>query len=320
MKKILFTLLLSFITLFSLFRSEVFASELDDRINTWNLKMEGIHVAQNDRLNIFWDGFIQVSSGWEAGLYYTLVRIARDLKNFFFIAATIYFLIIVIKVLLSEHTSEEVEKFKKWIIWITVGIIVMQIAYALVVTTYNQNVGWWLAINIIENIINPLIRLLELLTSVFFIAMMFFAFYRMVTANGEEDKVKTAKMTIIYAVVGLIIVRLAKVLVEAVYGSARCTQVIGGIITAPGEWCGSIAKISSAASIVVNVINWLNSFVWIVVVIMILYAGFNLFTSAGDEEKIKKAKRTILYVAVGIAVLVMNYIILTFFIIPERAI
>jgi hypothetical protein len=53
---------------------------------------------------------------------------------------------------------------------------------------------------------------------------------------------------------------------------------------------------------------------------MILYAGFNLFTSAGDEEKIKKAKRTILYVAIGVAVLVMNYIILTFFIIPEKAI
>jgi Type IV secretion system pilin len=295
-------------------------SAVDLNLKTWNLKAEGTHLTQNDRLNIFWDGFIQVGTGGEKWLYYALVRIARDMKNFFFLIATIYFMIIALKVLVSDKTSEEVENFKKWIIWITVGIIVMQIAYALVKTTYDQNVGGWLGINIIENIINPLIRLLEMLTAVFFIAMMFFAFYRMVTANGEEDKIKTAKMTIIYAVIGLIIVRLAKLLVEAVYGNAKCTQVLGGIITVSGTNCVTTAKISATANIVVNIINWMNSFVGIAVVIMILYAGFTLFTSAGEEDKVKKAKRTIIYVAVGMAVLVMNYIILTFFIIPEKAI
>jgi len=36
------------------------------------------------------------------------------------------------------------------------------------------------------------------------------------------------------------------------------------------------------------VINWLNSFVAIVVMIMILYAGAQIMLSGGDEEKIKK--------------------------------
>jgi Type IV secretion system pilin len=274
----------------------------------------------NDKLDLFWDGFIQASSGWEKSIYYTLVRIARDLKNFFFIASTIYFMIIVLKVLMTDHTSEEVEHFKKWILWITIWLIVMQIAYSFVKLGYDRWVWETVAFSIVDGIINPLIRLLELLTSIFFLGMMFYAFYRMVTSNGAEDKIKTAKMTIIYAIVGFIVVRFAKALVEAVYGTAKCTQVIGGIIQINDGNCINPARIEWSVWIVINIINWLNSFVWIVVVIMILYAGFIVFTSAGDEEKLKKAKRIILYVAIWMFVLVVNWLLLTFFILPTTKI
>ncbi len=274
----------------------------------------------NDKLDLFWDGFIQASSGGERSIYYTLVRVARDLKNFFFIASTIYFMIIVLKVLMTDHTSEEVEKFKKWILWITIWLIVMQIAYSFVKLGYDRWVWETVAFSIVDGIINPLIRLLELLTSIFFLAMMFYAFYRMVTSNGAEDKIKTAKMTIIYAIIGFIVVRFAKAIVEAVYGTAKCTQVVGGIIQINDGNCINPAKIEWSVGIVINIINWLNSFVWIVVVIMILYAGFIVFTSAGDEEKLKKAKKIILYVAIWMFVLVVNWLLLTFFILPTTKI
>jgi intracellular septation protein A len=63
----------------------------------------------------------------------------------------------------------------------------------------------------------------------------------------------------------------------------------------------------------------MNSFVGIIVIIMIMYAGATLLFG-GDEEKFKKAKNTILYIVIGIAILVLNYFILTFFIKPEVAI
>lgn len=289
-----------------------------NNLNIWSYKAG--RALNNDKLDFFGDGFVQASSGGEKSIYYTLVRIARDLKNFFFIASTIYFMIIVLKVLMADHTSEEVEHFKKWIIWITIGLIVMQIAYAFVKTIYDQWVWETVAFSIIDNIINPLIRLLELLTSVFFLAMMFFAFYRMISSNGAEDKIKTAKMTIIYAVVGFIVVRFAKAIVEAVYGTAKCTQIVGWIIQINGGNCINPAKIEWSVQIVIDIINWLNSFVGIVVVIMILYAGFIVFTSAGDEEKLKRAKKIILYVAIWMIVLAINRILLTFFILPTTPI
>jgi divalent metal cation (Fe/Co/Zn/Cd) transporter len=38
----------------------------------------------------------------------------------------------------------------------------------------------------------------------------------------------------------------------------------------------------------IKVINWANSFIAIIVVLLIIYAGFQIMTSGGDEEKIKK--------------------------------
>ena len=317
MKKLLVSLLLAF-SFFSLWVKESQALDLNLRWTSY--KAEWAQVRNNDVLDLFWDGFIQVGTGGEKWIYYSLIRIARDMKNFFFIAATIYFMIIVIKVLLSDHTSEEVEKFKKGIIWITVGIVVMQMAYAFVKIIYDQGVWEAVAFNIVDWVINPLIRLLELLTSVFFLAMMFFAFYRMITSNGEEESLKKAKNTILYAFIWFFIVRFAKAIVETVYGKAACTQVIWGIIQINSWNCINPAQISWAVNIVVSIINWLNGFVGIAVVLMILYAGFTIFTSAGDEEKVKKAKKIIIYVIVWMLILVVNWLILTFFILPEKVI
>lgn len=85
--------------------------------------------------------FIKVTAGGEGGIYNTLLRLARDIKNLFYVISTIFFLIITIRLILATNTDEEVEKFKKGIIWITIGIIVMQIAYAFAVLTFDKGVS-----------------------------------------------------------------------------------------------------------------------------------------------------------------------------------
>jgi len=58
-----------------------------------------------------------------------------------------------------------------------------------------------------------------------------------------------------------------------------------------------------------NVLNWLLGFVWVamgmLVVLMLLYAGFQFVTAAGDTDKIDKAKTMVKYSLVGIVVMVL---------------
>lgn len=72
-----------------------------------------------------------------------------------------------------------------------------------------------------------MIRLLETLASVFFLGIAFYAFYRLVTSQGDEEKIEKAKKSIIQAIIGFLIIKFARLMVEATYGTINCTQIAG---------------------------------------------------------------------------------------------
>lgn len=276
---------------------------------------------RNNSLERFWnDSFIENQIEGGTGIKNFLFRVAKDMKNLFFAVATVFYLIIVIRVLLSGNIEEEVTKFKTGIIWITLGIVVMQLAYSFTVILFNKEIWGTLAFELIDNLIFPLIRLIETLVAFFFLAIAIFAFYQLVTANGNEDSIKKAKTSIVQAVIWYIIIKFSKLLVTSVYGKVYCDKQDDGVIDIGQTTCIEEANLEGSVWIIVDIITWLNSFVIIVVILMVLYAGILLFFSEGEEEKIKKVKNILLYIVIGMILLVTNYLIFTFFILPEATI
>lgn len=68
----------------------------------------------------------------------------------------------------------------------------------------------------------------------------------------------------------------------------------------------------SASAYIQDVVAFLLWFIAIVAVILIIYAWFNILTWAWDEEKVKKAKMTIIYVVIGMIVIYLAWPIFTF--------
>ncbi|MDD3793340.1 MAG: hypothetical protein PHI37_00840 [Candidatus Gracilibacteria bacterium] len=267
------------------------------------------------------NGDIKAGTDGERSVYYLLFSIAKDLKTVFYIIAGLYFLILVIRLITSENTEEASTNFKKGLIWITLGIIVMQLAFYFINILYAKDIGGALANNLIKNLINPIIKILETAASFLFVLIAIYAFYTIITANGDEEKVKKGKMSVVYAIIGFIVIKLSKELVYASYGKIDCNEhTILGIIQINGNKCNAVNQIGGIGDIVVKIINWMNSFVGIIVILMIIYAGVQILFSAGDEEKLDKAKKSILYIFIGIAILILNYFILSFLIIPETTI
>ena len=116
---------------------------------------------RNNLLDDFWNSVSEFfwiwTHKWAQWIFYTLVEVAQSLKNLFFWLATIFYIVIAIKLLVAENTEEEIGKFKKWVIWITIWLMVMQIAYAFTLTLYAKNIWESLAFDLIDNIINPFI-------------------------------------------------------------------------------------------------------------------------------------------------------------------
>jgi hypothetical protein len=119
-----------------------------------------------------------------------MMRIARDLKNVIMLIAIIYLVISVFRILVSGGSEEDVKKWKATIIWTTLGIVVMQSAFSVVDLLYDKNVNGNTALAFSKNIIMPFVHLIQLLASFAFLAMAIFAFYKIVTAGGDEEKAK----------------------------------------------------------------------------------------------------------------------------------
>jgi len=289
----------------------VSTNQYDQRLDSNNRTQD--NWLTNSALEKLWnwdEDFIKTDVKWEAWIYYLILKVAQSLKNIFLVLASIYLLITVLKLLFTEWSSdEEFEKFKKWFIWITVWIIVMQIAYSYVATIYNRQIGSEIAGWLVANIVDPLIKLLETAAAFFFVWVMIFSFYKMVTAWGDEEKAKQWKMSILHAFIWFIVIKLSSYIVSATYSKTLCRI----------DWvsCSNEKDLSDWAQIIFTVINWLNWFVWIAVVLMIIFAGSQIIFSNWDDEKIKKAKKSILYIIIWIVLLIMNYLILTFFLTPE---
>ena len=64
--------------------------------------------------------------------------------------------------------------------------------------------------------------------------------------------------------------------------------------------------------IVINIINAIITVLGIVAVIFIIIGGVQYMTSTGDAPKVKKARDTILYAVIGLAVCVLAFIIVNF--------
>ena len=237
-----------------------------------------------------------------------MITIARDLKNVMMLLAVVYLFIMVLKIIFSQGSEEDVKKWRGGIIYASLGIVVMQIAYVLVSTLYDRQVSGETAFDFLDKVVYPFVRMLELLASFAFLAMAFYAFYLIITAGGTEDKAKKGKQTIIFALIGFILIKIPRTLVESIYGRVQCDGGLFGIcrVTSP--------NLNATVQIMTTAINYFNGFVGLITVLLIIYAGFLVLTGAGDEEKVKKAKAIVKYALIGVLLLVSSYALFNFFV------
>lgn len=71
-------------------------------------------------------------------------------------------------------------------------------------------------------------------------------------------------------------------------------------------------KDKAASQYIQDIVNYVLTFMAIVWVLYIIYAGFNILTAAGDDEKVSNSKKTITYVVIGLLIMFLAYSIIWF--------
>ncbi len=76
--------------------------------------------------------------------------------------------------------------------------------------------------------------------------------------------------------------------------------------------CSDEANGEAIRDTIKDVLNFLLTFVGIIAVAFIIWAGFLMMTAAGNEEQVESGKKIIIWAAVGILVILFAWVIVAF--------
>lgn len=131
----------------------------------------------------------------------------------------------------------------------------------------------------------------------------------LVMAHGDESKITEQKQSLTYAVIGLVIVLLLERMVVLIYGAPGITRDIA-----------QQSDIEAISTEILGVVSFMKAIIGSIAIFMIIIAGFETVTAQGEEEKITKQRKAIMYVIIGIVVILINEIVINnLYIDPSRS-
>ena len=155
---------------------------------------------------------------------------------------------------------------------------------------------WMIAANVATDI--------AIIATYLVIGYVIYGGYRYTFSGGDPNKVASGKKTLTQAFIGLAITMLASIIM----GAIRIALV------GDGANIGSCAGTECVKPnvMVTNLINWATGIAGIVSAAFLVYGGIQYTTAAGDPNKLKKAKDTILYSLIGLIIVALALVITAF--------
>lgn len=132
--------------------------------------------------------------------------------------------------------------------------------------------------------------------------------YLYIFSAGDPNKVTTGKKTLIHAFTGLAIVLLSNIILNAIRYALISNNKFSDQGCIPGTSCDA----ARPGEIISHLINWIIGISGITAAVFAVMGGIGYVTSSGDPQKLKKAKDTIIYALIGLAIVGLAQIITAF--------
>ena len=239
----------------------------------------------------------------DKGLLDELIRLAMGLIG---TVAVLFIIIAGFKYLTASGDEEKLKSAKNAVLYSMLGMGIVSFAYAIreLVSTLKTNGDGTEAVNNFSTAVNDFITTIlsgvQIVTGSIAILFIIVGAYFYLTSAGEEDKAKKGKDSIIFAVVGLIVMVLSRAIVSVFYAE-------GG----PKDLGGRMVDVAGVKGLINSIISFGTSFVGGLAVLMLIYSGFLWITARGEEGEVEKAKKILTYSIIGIAIVVFSYTIVT---------
>lgn len=132
-------------------------------------------------------------------------------------------------------------------------------------------------------------------------------------ASPSDKAPAQAKSIIISAITGIVVILLAKTMVEAVYGKQADIIKNTGTIFLKTDWLLSV-NLQNYQTIF-NIINYFLGFVALFILCIIIYQAYLMLFDSNTDDGIKKMRKNLLYILGGLLLIGISYLIVNVLII-----
>lgn len=226
--------------------------------------------------------------------------------------------------------SEDSAKIKEWTLYIVAGVvgIILIVSAKFIGTTLVEKVITngedsaivWIHISqsLYDELLLPFIKVAIYLSAGFLFFILVGRVWNFLFSSDEWAKTKAGGM-ILWTVIGIAIMLLAKELIVAVFGKREAVlnqnaDNLGDL----GEWALN-ADFSDALPLSYTIINWIMGITALVILVMIIIQTIQMITKPEDTELVKKMKNTLIYIFIGIIIIGAWYFISNFLIIDGQS-
>ena len=156
----------------------------------------------------------------------------------------------------------------------------------------------------IMTIVLNIIYDLSVVAGILTVAMIIYGAYQFVMAGGDVGKTMKAKKTLTNAIVGLVIALLSWAIVGFISNDflKLTDDSSGNAMNLPQTDIDVTLRAG---------LQLATAMVGVVAIVFIIYSGIQYTTSAGDAGKVQKAKNTIIYSIIGLAIAILSFAIVT---------
>lgn len=154
-------------------------------------------------------------------------------------------------------------------------------------------------IKVSEKIVYPLMNYFFSFVAAFAVLFIVVSTFRIITSQGDPEKVKAARQGLINTAFGLLVIILAQYFVKAVYGLPTSTKPRLG------------PDVAYALTFLMSISNYLLGFMAFLGVLMLLYAGALIISSGVTPDNKKKGIEIVKRTLMGIIITVSSYAVIS---------
>ncbi|MBU1018273.1 pilin [Patescibacteria group bacterium] len=237
----------------------------------------------------------------ESQIQSVVLSIVKVFRNLLGSLAIIWIVIAGIRMIMAYGNEETIKEQKNSIIYAMIGLAIVLILERLIVLVYGvpgveRGVIPEAGAGIDAEILG-LVSFIKALIGAVAILMIIISGYKTIAASGEEEKITEQKRSILWIVIGLVIIAVNQIFVENLY--LRPIRETGDEITT-----GNVGNIIATIG---TILQFILGFVGLIAFAAMIYGAASMIANYGNDEMVQRAKSIIKNAIIGIIIILSAF-------------